>query len=555
MSVKIKDKEENKKLYNTLKQRFDSLVERRKPNDALRWEALSYVGHRLKGSSDPDCPTPDTRLYSASGVRAFNRFADGFMGNVMSRNIRWFATQFEDPLFNDSDDIDGANEYFSKTDQRMYSELDRSNFYPESMTAFKDSVATGSSAMFIQNDPDDKICCYRTLAPWRWWADVNKYGTFDTLFYRYWLTNDKFLEEFGETAPESIVKGAKNNLYSQDKKEIIQCIYPRDSFYAYSKIASRKKYACVYIDVTDACVVKESGYDQFPVVIHVYDRSGDDIYGTGLVMAYISEFRKLNRLAYDFAFTLRMSGKGMWAVPNSMVDKFMIQPEAVMPYTSSDQIPIRTDREDYSVQYAMQALNEQIELVNSLLYNDMFTYMMQQTKVYTATQVNAIRSEELSLLAAVFGNTQKQKIEKSLRLTFYLMAKNGRIEAPPKEILKNMNMLNFTLNSVLAQSLQAYSQKDANLTNLETATTFASLGLQEALDNYNFDYIVRAISRGSGADARSLKSKKEVEQVRMIRQQQQQEQIQNQLALNQSEMVRNLRGGGSNNPTGVNQAR
>lgn len=555
MSAITRDKEENKKLYNALKQRFDSLVDRRKANDALRWEALAYVGHRLKGSSDPDCPTPDIRLYSASAVRAFNRFADGFMGNVMSRNIRWFATQFEDPLFNDSDDIEGANEYFSKTDQRMYSELDRSNFYPESMTAFKDAVATGSSAMFIQNDQEDKICCYRTVAPWRWWADVNKFGTFDTFFYRYWLTNDKFLEEFGDTAPEPLVEGAKKNVFSQDKKEIIQCIYPRKNFYNNSQISSRKKYACVYIDVTDACVVKESGYDQFPVVIHVYDRSGDDIYGTGLVMAYISEMRKLNRLAYDFAFSLRMSGRGMWAVPNSLVDKFMIQPEAVMPYTSSDQIPIRTDREDYSVQYAMQALNEQIDLVNSLLYNDMFTYMLQQTKVYTATQVNAVRSEELSLLAAVFGNTQKQKIEKSLRLTFYLMAKNGRIETPPKEVLKNMNMLNFTLNSVLAQSLQAYSQKDANITNLETASTFASLGLQEPLDNYNFDYIVRAISRGSGADARSLKSKKEVEQLRALRQQQQQQQIQNQLALNQSEMVRNLRGGGSNNPTGVNQAR
>ena len=555
MSTNIKDVNDNKKLYNSLKERFDSLVERRKPNDALRWEALSYVGHRLKGSSDPDCPTPDTRLYSAAGVRAFNRFADGFMGNVMSRNIRWFATQYEDPLFQDSDDIEGANEYFSKADQRMYSELDRSNFYPESMIAFKDSVATGSSAMFVQNDTEDKICCYRTVAPWRWWADVNKYGTFDTFFYRYWLTNDKFLDEFGETAPETLVKAAKKNPFSQDKKEIIQCIYPRNNFYPNSKISTRKKFACVYIDVTDACVVKESGFDQFPVIIHVYDRSGDDIYGTGLVMAYISEFRKLNRLAYDFAFALRMAGMGMWAVPNSMVDKFMIQPEAVLPYTSSDQIPIRTDREDASVQYQLQALNEQIDLVNSLLYNDMFTYMMQQTKVYTATQVNAVRSEELSLLAAVFGNTQKQKIEKSLRLTFYLMAKNGRIETPPKEILKNMNMLNFSLNSVLAQSLQAYSQKDANLANLETASTFASLGLTEPLDNYDFDYICRAISRGSGADARSMKSKRAVQEIRAYRQQQQEAQMQNQMALNQSEMVRNLRGGGaSNNPTGVNQA-
>lgn len=541
-------------LYNALKQRFDALVERRKPNDALRWEALSYVGHRLKGSSDPDCPTPDTRLYSSAGVRAFNRFADGFMGNVMSRNIRWFATQYEDPLFQDTDDIEGANEYFSRTDQRMYSELDKSNFYPESMTAFKDSVATGSSAMFVQNDPENKICCYRTIAPWRWYADTNRYGTFDTFFYRYYLTNDKFLQEFEDTAPKELVESAKKNINSQDVRQIVQCIYPRDSYIKYAKISKRKKYACVYLDITNARVVKESGYDQFPVVIHVYDRSGDDIYGTGLVMAYISEFRKLNRLAYDFAFALRMSGKGMWAVPQSMVDKFMVQPEAVLPYTTQDQIPIRTDRADDSIQFQMQALSDQISLIDSLLYADMFTYMMRQTKVYTATQVNAVRSETLSLLAAVFGNTQKQKIEKSLRLTFYLMAKNNRIEAPPKALLKNMNTMNFTLNSVLAQSLQSYAQKDANLTNLETASAFANMGMTDVLDIYDFDYIARAISRGSGADARSTRSKATVEKIRSARQAQQAQAMQTQQALAQSEMIRNLGGKSSNNPTGRNQA-
>ncbi len=540
-------------LYDVLKKRWDTLRQRRLPSDALRWEACALVGHRLKCVSDPDCPVPEMRLYSAAAVRAFNRFADGFMGNVMSRNIRWFATQYEDPMFTDSDDIEGADEYFSKADQRIYSELDRSNFYPESMTAFKDSVATGSSAMFVQNDPDGKVCCYRTVAPWRWWADVNRYGTFDTFFYRYWLTNDRFLQEFGDTAPKKLVDAAEKDLFSEKRHEIVQCIYPRDNFYKGSRISKRKRFACVYLDVTNSCVVKESGYDQFPVVIHVYDRSGDDIYGTGLAMAYISELRKLNSLAYDFAFALRMAGKGMWAVPQSMMDKFMIQPAAVTPYTTSDQIPMRTDRADGSIEYQMQALADQVNLVDNLFYSDMFTYVMRQTKVYTATQVNAVKSETLSLLAAVFGNTQKQKIEASLRLTFYLMARNRRIEAPPKELLKDMNTLNFTLNSVLAQSLQSYAQKDANLANLEIAATMANIGAVEALDNYDFDYMVRSASKGNGADARSLKTKREVQRLRDARESRQAQMQQTQEALAQSEMLRNVRGGGSNNPMGVNQ--
>lgn len=550
----MSNRNDRSELYNKLKERFDTLVSRKRRNDKLRWEALSLVGHRLVGSSDVDCPVPDTRLYSAAGVRAFNRFADGFMGNIMSRNIRWFATRYEDPMFEESEDIEGADEYFSKADRRMYSELDRSNFYPESMTAFKDSVATGSSATFVQNDPISKICCYKTIAPWRWWADTNAYGTFDTFFYSYDVTNDRFLEEFGETAPEEIVKAARNNINSNDRKRIIQCIYPRNKYTKNSLIANNKKYACVYIDTTDACVVKESGYDQFPVIIHVWDSSSDDIYGTGLVMAYISEFRKLNRLAYDFAFQLRMNCKGMWGVPQGMVEKFMIQPELILPYTTTEQLPVRYDKADNSVQYAMTALTDQINLIDNLLYSDMFTYMMRQNKVFTATQVNAVRSESLSLLAAVFGNTQKQKIENSLRLTFYLMAKNKRIPAPPKELLKNMNTMNFTLNSVLAQSLQSYAQKDANIANIEIAASLAQIGITEPLDNYNWDYIVRSASKGNGADAMSLYPKSQVQMVRQQRQAQQMEMQRTQQALAQSEMIRNLGGkGNANNPQGVNQ--
>lgn len=541
-------------LYDDLKRRFDTLKSRRAPNDALRWEALAYVGHRLSGSSDVDCPVPDVRLYSAAGVRAFNRFADGFMGNVMSRNVRWFATRYEDPLFSDSDDVEGADEYFSTTDRRMYSELDRSNFYPESMTAFKDAVAVGSSAMFVQNDPDGKVCCYRTIAPWRWWADVNRYGTFDTFFYKYRITNDRFLMEFGDTAPAGLVEAARRNVDSNDVHEIVQCIYPRDGVVKPSKLARGKRFACTYLDLTNACVVKESGFDQFPVVIHVYDRSGDDVYGTGLAMAYISELRKLNRLAYDFAFALRMSSRGMWAVPTGMVEKFMVQPEAVLPYTTQDQIPIRTDRADGSIEYAAAALNDQVNLVDGLFYSDMFTYMMRQTKVYTATQVNAVRSETLSLLAAVFGNTQKQKIENSLRLTFYLMAKNGRLPKPPKQVMSNMNTMNFTLNSVLAQSLQSYAQKDANLANLEMAATLANMGMTEPLDNFDFDYIVRSSSKGNGSDARTLRSRTKVAELRQSRRIAAQRQAQTQEALVQSEMLRNVGGrAAANNPMGVNQ--
>lgn len=541
----------------TLNRLYDYLYEKRRKRDELRWEALAYANHRTKEESDSDCEVPDVRLYSAAGVNAINRFVDGFMGNVMSRNIRWFKSEFESEDFVESEDIEGAEEYFSITDRRMYSELDRSNHYPESMLAFKDSITCAASAMFVQNDPKRKICVYKTITPWRWWADVDMYGNFDTFIYKFYVDANGYLEMFGDSAPENVLKAVRKNLLTQNKYEILQFIYPNGKYDGgNSRMSRNKKFQCSYLDRTNNVVVKESGYDYFPVVIHVYEKTGDSVYGTCPVMKYISEFRKLNKLAYEMALAIAKVNHGIWAVPSQQVDKFATDPDTVIPVTSSDNIPTRIDSMYDYIQYMVQVFADQVSYVEKLMYNDMFTYLMQQDKVLTATQVNAIKSEELSLLSSVFGNTQKEKIEKTLRLTFYLMAKNRRIPTPPKAVMRNLNQMTFALNSVLAQSLQSYSQRDANLANLEVAQQFAAMQMVEPMDNYNFDYMVRAIAKGNGSDARSLKPKREVEMIRAQRAQQQQQMMQQQQALEQSEMIRNLGGRGNvNNPSGVNQTR
>ena len=57
-------------------------------------------------------------------------------------------------------------------------------------------------------------------------------------------------------------------------------------------ISTEKPYAAVTYYPTDDCIVEESGYDEFPVAVHVFEPDGTSVYGKGLVMKYITELKR-----------------------------------------------------------------------------------------------------------------------------------------------------------------------------------------------------------------------------------------------------------------------
>lgn len=550
----------------------------RSRSDALRWEAMSFIGHRTKSlSCASDSPVKDRRLYSEAGKDAIATLASGFMSSLMSENQRWFSTRLVprdyrmniDPV----EDLD-YSEYVVKS---MLSEFTNSNFYSETGLASLDSIIGGYSCELVQENEEEHITFFQTLPPWRCWFDKDLKGNWDTFFYKYDLTGREMIERFGDRLDEDIRRKAVAGLNAKcfemlyvicDRKKVLN-----ES--TGSKLFKKgMKYAVLQISLFDNRIIDESGTNDFPVVIHLWESSVDSQYGVGLVMKYISAFRKLNELAYEDGEAGAKNVHPPMNVPKSMQESFSDDPKARNYFLSGDIAPSQL-QQSIDLASATQRLQIHEQMIRKLCYNDYFSWLSNHEQVYTATQVVQVKSEALSQLVPIYGNVTCQKINKLLGLTFINMLNHKRLERPSdgsldmytekdadgydvldrdgNAVRKSKSRITFQLVSAMAKQLDTYSDTNAFSYILESVTAIMNIGLTNIADNIDFDSALRTVAVGNGASPQMLKKKAEVDAIRQQREELAAQQMQMQSQLTQSEINRNNAGASNlNNAIGAN---
>ncbi len=551
----------------------------RSKSDPLRWEAMSFVGHRTKTlSCADDSPIKDRRLYSEAGKDAINTLASGFMSALMSENQEWFSARLAQRDYRIGSDPADNLAYSSYVTKSMLSEFRNSNFYSETGLASLDSIIGGYSCELVQNNDEENISYYQTLAPWRCWFDKDMKGNWDTFFYKYSLTGREFIERFGdydidERTMQKAVKGLNAVVFNMlyvicDRRKVLN-----------EKTGSRifkkgMKFAVLHIDMESSSIVVEEGTNNFPVVIHLWENSVDSHYGVGLVMKYISAFRRLNELAYEDGIVGEKNAFPPMNVPKIMEDSFSDDPKARNYYTTTDQLASQLDqRIDLGASAERLAMQEMT--IRKLCYNDYFNWLSTHEQVYTATQVVQVKSEALSQLVPIYGNINSQKISKLLQLTFMNMIENDRLSKPEDGSLDMLDRkdangktlldrdgnpmrmsksrLSFSLESAMARQLETYTKSNALSYIIEMATAIINIGKQDVLDNFNLDNAIRDVAIGNGATPGMIITKQDVDRIRAERQRIASDQMNLENELKKSEIARNKAGASNlNNSMGFN---
>lgn len=565
----------NDELVRQLLRRFRNLQNIRKRNEEQRWLAMAITNHRTKSASLSDSPVPEIVRHSNVPQNAVDDFVNYFVGNLVSPNIPWLGMLYESNDLTPQDDMVGANDYMGALRNRVLSELGSTNFYPEHKLAVKDRIIGASSAIMVRSSAPPNATAeekkkaktvFTTLTPWEYWADTNQFGEYDTLFYKKNMNVSQAYEMFGENLP----KWMKDILVKGDPFEswhdFLLCIYPRNKIYTKRRtiFAKEKNYAVVWLYLAGGNssetnegpseIITESGSDYFPVAVDCWDRDGDNPVGTSPVMRNMESLIRMDSLEYETMLSVqKMNHPAVSGVQQSL-ETFSDDPGA-RNVISSPEFEVKPFPITQTVEGAMALQDNQQKAIQKMFNNDIFSYLSQQelSKVYTATQVNAVKAEQLSLLAAVFGNFQAS-IEKLVSLTILTMSEDGRLPEGADEILKGDGKLKVTIESTLAQELRAYTNRDANIALLEQCMNFVNVKQETALINYDFDEIARGIAQGLGVDHKVLKDKQTVkdEKEEIAAAQQQQMEMQNRLTA--SEINRNNAGASNlNNAGGANQ--
>ena len=545
---------------------FANLQSIRSRGDELRWKAMAFAGHRTKESSRAsDCPVPDIKLYDCTGVMAIKTLVESLGGAVMSPNQDWFSIRIVPRNYKNTIPLDWGQSWISYAKKTMANELNHSNFYEEQSLAFFDSITCGYSCTLFQNDSTRNRLFLQTLEPWNCWFDTDTMGNYSIFFYRYTLDGTDFLERFGdEYLPKNIrdkaEKGGKeatfNMLYCITERPYLRDSQGRQIPFS-QRIGKQMKYAAITILRDENIIIRESGFTEFPLVIHVWERCGDSQYGIGLVMKYLSELGKLNRTAYEYGLSVAKMNHGAWLVPSTMMNSFSDDPESRIPYSSADLSP-RPLQEPVDINAAGEQLALQQQYITKLFYNDIFAYLLNQDKVFTATQVNAVKSEGMARIYPIYSRMQSQKIDPSLNLVYRLMVRSGRLQRPDAELYvgsgKRKNKLEFILDSAMSQMMQRYQAQTANSVCLDLYTQLAALNLGGFAQKYmDLGNLIISSMQQVGADASLFVTEEKRKRMEEEEKAMQQQMMQQQMALTESEVNRNNAGAANlNNRAGAN---
>lgn len=536
---------------------------------------MALVNHRTEESSITPSPVPDIVRHTNVPQNAVDDFVNYFVGNLVSPNIPWLGMIYESADLTPQDDMAGANDYMGALRNRLLSEFASTNFYPEHKLGVKDRIIGACSAIMVRSSapvdatPEEKLKAsnvYTVLTPWDYWVDTNQFGEYDTLFYKKRMNVAQAYEMFGEDLPEWMKKILTNGDPFESWHDFLLCIYPRSKEFTNRRtiFAKDKNFAVVWMYLSadtgkkrtsgPSEIITESGSDFFPVAVDCWDRDGDNPIGTSPVIRNMESLVKMDNLEYEAFLSLQKMNHQPVSGVQASLESFSDDPGA-RNVVASPELEVKPFPVNQSLEGALEIQNRQESSIKKMFNNDIFNYLSQQemNKVFTATQVNAVKAEQLSLLAAVFGNFQAS-IEKLVKLTIKVMSEDGRLPEGAAELLKGNGKIKVTIESTLAQELRAYTNRDANIALLEQCAAFMNLQQNDALLNFDFDEIARGIAQGLGVDHKVLKDKMLVLQERQMIAQQQAQQNQLQAALTQSEINRNNAGASNyNNAGGANQ--
>lgn len=521
--------------------------------------ATGYAQHRVfNGGFGAWCGGWGTyKLYDSTVVMAVRTSLNGFMSYLISPTQRWFKLTAGGEVKNGfkADDIYGLNDYFEICQQEILKMFNNTNFYSSIRTFIADGMVQGTAALLIHDHTDgDNALCYRTIDPAEFCIDEDIDGNVNVLFRQFDLGLDKAYKRFGERLPRECIEAYKKG-DSSKRYEFIEAVFPRGWLLdrdgvevGLSKPSAKGSDFIYLVAMRDfGVIVDEGAYRDFPFAVQRWERvSEDTAYGVGLVMRLLPEIKTLNKnMKLQLLANEKLVNPPI-TVPMMMRD-FDSRPGAVN-FGDPNQAPqpLRTVQ-NYDGFATENARLRQV--IYEGMYSTLFDTLMRTQNAYrTATEVNELKSEALSLMAATLNNLQAEVIIPLIKRTYKIMREHGLLPECPKEYTELFGEeLHIELEGPLVARMREYVQKEGLTSGLSFVAQVAQMtGDPSVLLNVDIDEAVRQGATANGLPQVVLREKQDVARIKEQQAQAQQQVQQAQEQEAQSRVMANLGNAGVN---------
>lgn len=465
----------------------------------------------------------NTKIIDPTATLAARTLSSGMMSGITSPARPWFKLATPDP---DMMDYGPVKMWLEVVQRRMNEVFNKSNLY-QSLPLLYASLGNYSTGAMAVLDDDSDVIRTMMFPIGSYYMANSPRGSVDTCFRKFSMTVRQLVMEFGMSNVSTSVKSLWENGTYESWIEVIHAVYPnidRDT----AKLNSKNKpVKSVYYEVggDNDKVLRESGFDEFPIMAPRWEVNGEDVYGSscpgmialGQVKALQLEQKRKSQLI-DKATNPPMVG------PSSLKNQRVSLLPGDVTY-----IDVMNGQDGLKPAYLVNPntadlladIQDTRQTINSAYFVDLFMMLQNiNTRSMPVEAVIEMKEEKLLMLGPVLERLNDECLNPLIDRAFSIMARKNLLPPPP-DVLQGMP-LRIEYISVMAQA-----QKSIGLSSLSSTVGFIGQLAQakpEALDKLDVDQAIDAFAEMSGVSPTVIVPQEQVEQVRQERARQQQNQ-------------------------------
>jgi len=401
----------------------------------------------------------NTKQINNTSRLASRTLSSGMMSGITSPARPWFRLSSGDIGL---DDITSVKLWLHEVQTIMYKVFSSSNFYNSLHQLYSELGVFGTAAMGVYQDFENVIWC-KPYTVGSYFLGMDAQNVSDTMYREYEITVGQVIKQFGEdnVSEEVMRQWKKGN--SEAWVKIIHAIEPNDDRDMASVTSKDKSVRSVYYEANKGTkgsedkFLRESGFDEFPILTPRWDVTAEDVYATdcpgitalgdvkALQLAERRKYQAIDKLVsppLQGPPTLTKALKGKSLGPNDAIAT-----------TDTNNGGLRSIYENYRPEVGLiqnEIMNVE-DRVQRAFYEDLFLMLANtDRRQITAREVAEKHEEKLLMLGPVLELLLTELLDPGIYLTFNILQRNGVLPVPPPELAERD--LNVEYVSVLAQA-------------------------------------------------------------------------------------------------------
>ncbi len=464
----------------------------------------------------------NNKIVDPTATMANRTLSSGMMSGITSPARPWFKLATPDPEMMDYGPV---KLWLETVQNRMNDMFNKSNLYQSLPLVYSSLGTFATGAMAVLEDEEDVIRTMPFPVGSYYIANSPRLSV-DTSFRKFSMTVRQLVREFGLNSVSSSTKSSFENGNYEKWVDVVHAVYPNMNRETGKMNAKNKAFRSVYFEVggDNDKVLRESGYDEFPIMAPRWEVNGEDVYGSSCPgMIALGQVKALQLEQRRKAQQIDKQTNPPMIGPTSL----KTQRVSLLPgdITYVDQV---TGAEGLRPAYQVNPnlgdllgdIQDTRQLINSAYFVDLFMMLQNvNTRSMPVEAVIEMKEEKLLMLGPVLERLNDEFLDPLIDRAFSMMARKNMLPEPPEE-MQGMP-LRIEYISVMAQA-----QKAIGLSSLERFVGFVgnlANAKPEALDKLDVDQAIDNYAVMSGVSPTVVVPQEQAQQTRNDRAQQQQQ--------------------------------